>query len=51
MPIKSVENASSVRAYIADITEQKDRSRVMGKIMASFSLGLIIGPAIGGIRC
>ncbi len=38
-----------VRAYIADITEQKDRSRVMGKIMASFSLGLIIGPAIGGI--
>jgi len=38
-----------VRAYVADITGKKERTDVMGKMMASFSLGLIIGPSIGGL--
>ncbi|MBN2150124.1 MAG: MFS transporter [Candidatus Lokiarchaeota archaeon] len=38
-----------VRAYVADITGKRERTDVMGKMMASFSLGLIIGPSIGGL--
>lgn len=36
-------------AAAADMTGGKDRSKVMGRIGASFSLGFIFGPAIGGI--
>lgn len=42
-------NISTAMAYIADITESKDRSKGMGLIGAAFGLGFILGPALGGI--
>ncbi len=41
-------NISIAQAYIADVTEPKDRSRNFGLVGAVFALGFIIGPAIGG---
>jgi MFS family permease len=41
-------NISAAQAYIADITEPKDRSKYMGLIGAAFGLGFIFGPPIGG---
>lgn len=37
------------RAYIADITTNEDRVRALGYLGAALSLGVILGPAIGGI--
>lgn len=37
------------RAYIADITTPKERVDKLGKLGAVLSLGLILGPAIGGL--
>jgi len=37
------------QAYIADITNQKTRTKEMGKIDAALGAGFIIGPALGGI--
>ncbi len=42
-------NISVAQAYIADISEPKDRSRNFGLIGAAFGLGFIIGPAAGGL--
>lgn len=42
-------NISTAMAYIADVTDEKDRSKGMGLIGAAFGLGFIMGPAIGGI--
>jgi DHA1 family tetracycline resistance protein-like MFS transporter len=42
-------NISTARAYVADITEPKDRSRAYGLIGAAFGLGFIFGPALGGV--
>jgi DHA1 family tetracycline resistance protein-like MFS transporter len=42
-------NISTARAYVADITEPKDRSRAYGLIGAAFGLGFICGPALSGI--
>lgn len=42
-------NLSVAQAYIADTTAPKERARGMGLIGASFGVGFIIGPAIGGI--
>ena len=42
-------NISTAQAYIADITPPSQRSRGMGLIGAAFGLGLILGPAIGGL--
>src|SRR5437773_11395651 len=42
-------NISTARAYVADITEAKDRARAYGLIGAAFGLGFILGPAISGI--
>lgn len=42
-------NISTARAYVADITEPKDRSRAYGLIGAAFGLGFIFGPAISGV--
>ncbi|MGE5244087.1 MAG: MFS transporter [Betaproteobacteria bacterium] len=42
-------NISTARAYVADITEPKDRARAYGLIGAAFGLGFIMGPAIGGL--
>jgi len=42
-------NISTARAYVADITEPKDRARAYGLIGAAFGLGFIFGPALGGV--
>src|SRR5262249_39197895 len=42
-------NISTARAYVADVTEPKDRSRAYGFIGAAFGLGFILGPALSGI--
>jgi DHA1 family tetracycline resistance protein-like MFS transporter len=42
-------NISTARAYVADITEPKDRSHAYGWIGAAFGLGFILGPAISGV--
>lgn len=42
-------NISVAQAYIADITNPKERTVKMGIIQAAFSLGFIIGFPIGGI--
>jgi MFS family permease len=42
-------NLSVVTAAVADVTSREERSRAMGLVGAAFGLGLITGPAIGGI--
>jgi DHA1 family tetracycline resistance protein-like MFS transporter len=42
-------NISTARAYVADVTEPKDRSRAYGLIGAAFGLGFILGPALSGV--
>lgn len=42
-------NVSTARAYVADITEPKDRSRAYGIIGAAFGLGFILGPTLSGV--
>jgi DHA1 family tetracycline resistance protein-like MFS transporter len=41
-------NISTARAYVADVTEPKDRARAYGLIGAAFGLGFILGPALSG---
>lgn len=38
-------NISTAQAYIADITDEKNRARGMGLIGAAFGIGFVIGPA------
>jgi MFS transporter, DHA1 family, tetracycline resistance protein len=40
---------STARAYVADVTEPKNRARAYGLIGAAFGLGFILGPAISGV--
>ncbi len=42
-------NISVAQAYIADVTDPKDRAKSFGLIGAAFGLGFIIGPAAGGV--
>lgn len=42
-------NLTIAYAYIADVTSPKDRSRGMGLVGAAFGLGLMAGPAFGGL--
>ncbi len=42
-------NISVATAYIADVTDSKNRSKNMGIIGAAFGMGFILGPAIGGL--
>lgn len=42
-------NISTAQAYIADITTREERTEGMGMMMAAFSLGFIVGPAVGGL--
>lgn len=42
-------NISVAQAYIADVTDEKNRARGLGMIGAAFGLGFIIGPAAGGL--
>ncbi|MFA6017122.1 MAG: MFS transporter [Patescibacteria group bacterium] len=41
-------NISIAQAYIADVTDKKNRAKGMGIIGAAFGMGFIFGPAIGG---
>jgi multidrug resistance protein len=38
-----------VQAYVADITEGKDRAKALGWLSAVTSLGAVVGPALGSI--
>ena len=40
---------STANAYIADITEPKDRAASFGLMGTAFGIGFIIGPAMGGV--
>lgn len=42
-------NLSTAYAYIADVTPNEKRARGMGLVGAAFGLGLMAGPAIGGV--
>ncbi|MFC1653343.1 MFS transporter [Patescibacteria group bacterium] len=42
-------NISVAQAYIADITDKKNRAKGMGILGAAFGLGFILGPALGGV--
>ncbi len=42
-------NISIAQAYIADVTDQKNRAKGMGTLGAAFGLGFILGPVIGGM--
>ncbi len=41
-------NLSIAQAYIADVTDAKNRAKGLGMIGAAFGLGFIIGPVTGG---
>ncbi len=41
-------NVSVASAYIADVTEDDERTRWMGMLGASFGIGFVLGPALGG---
>ncbi len=42
-------NLTTAYAYIADVTAPAERSRGMGLVGAAFGLGMIAGPALGGL--
>jgi DHA1 family tetracycline resistance protein-like MFS transporter len=42
-------NIAVANAYVADITEPKDRAKNYGMLGAMFGLGFILGPVLGGI--
>ncbi len=42
-------NNSVVNAYITDITEPKDRAKSFGLLGATFGIGFMFGPLIGGL--
>jgi len=41
-------NISVASAYITDVTGPEERTRFMGLLGASFGIGFVLGPAIGG---
>lgn len=42
-------NISTAQAYIADVTDQQNRSSGMALIGVAFGVGFMIGPALGGL--
>ncbi|WP_290679410.1 MFS transporter [Aquabacterium sp.] len=42
-------NIAVANAYVADITEPKDRAKNYGMLGAMFGLGFILGPVMGGV--
>ena len=42
-------NTVVAQAYISDITSGKERAAMFGRLGAVFGIGLIVGPAIGGL--
>ena len=41
-------NATIAKAYLSDITSQKDKSKVFAISGAAFAIGIMIGPLLGG---
>ena len=41
-------NITVAQAYIADVSDEKNRAKSFGIIGAAFGLGFIVGPALGG---
>jgi MFS family permease len=41
-------NLSVAQAYVADVTPRERRAGALGLLAASFSLGFVVGPALGG---
>lgn len=44
----SAANTSSATAYIADVSAPEERARRFGLVGATFSLGFVLGPVMGG---
>ncbi len=42
-------NNSVVQAFVSDVTKPKDRARAFGLIGATFGVGFMIGPVLGGL--
>lgn len=42
-------NMAVAQAYVADLTTGYERSAAFGKIGATFGIGFVVGPALGGI--
>jgi DHA1 family tetracycline resistance protein-like MFS transporter len=42
-------NIATAQAYITDITPKADRAAALGLVGATFSLGFVFGPALGGL--
>ena len=42
-------NLTTAQAYIADVTAPEERARGLGLVGAAFGLGLMTGPALGGL--
>jgi len=42
-------NISVASAYITDATDESERTRFMGLLGASFAVGFLLGPALGGL--
>lgn len=42
-------NIAAAQAYVADVTPRERRAGALGLVGASFSLGFIFGPALGGL--
>lgn len=42
-------NISVAQAYIADVTEPRDRAKGMGLIGAGIGIGFVLGPVVGGL--
>ncbi len=42
-------NGAVIQGYIADVTPQEDRSGRLSLLGASFNIGFIVGPALGGL--
>lgn len=42
-------NISTAFAYVADVTTKENRAKGMGMVGAAFSIGFILGPAMGGL--
>ncbi len=45
----SAANTSSATAYIADVSSPEQRARRFGLVGATFSLGFVLGPVMGGV--
>ncbi len=41
-------NISTARAYIADVTTEEERARSFGLLGATFGVGFVLGPVLGG---